>query len=300
MDFSELSHLWILFALASAFFHASRLAVTKHLSLTFSAEALTFYVNIASLVVTLPLIVWYHDFPFDKPGYTTAVLAGGVLSGIGGWAVNVALHRTEVSLVGPVMTLTPGFAVALEWMITGALPGSVGLIGIALLVAGSYILSLGHHDADWTLPFKRLLLDPGSAFALLAAACFAAASVFGRIGIQLSDPLSFAVLVAIVNPAVLFVAFVLHDRRFPARLISPDVRREIRPLLLLGVLFALMRIADQIALSLTLASYAMAVKRTAGVFSVLLGRWFFNERQVAAKLTGAIVMLIGVLALTQH
>jgi uncharacterized membrane protein len=119
MDFSDLAHLWVLFSLASAFFHASRLAVTKRLSLSFSTEVLTLYVNLASLVVTLPLVIWHHHFPFENPGYLMAVLWGGVISGLGGWSLNEALHRTEVSLVGPVMTLTPGFVIVIEWLLTG-------------------------------------------------------------------------------------------------------------------------------------------------------------------------------------
>ncbi len=299
MDLSPLAHLWVLFALASAFFQASRLAVTKHLSPRLSTEVLTLYVNVASLVVTLPLGIWYHDFPWQNPHYLAAVAAGGLISGLGGWALNAALHRTEVSLVGPVMTLSPGFAIVFEWFLTGALPGPIGLVGVALLVAGGYILSLGEIGARWYLPYKRLLLDPGSVLAMIAAACFAAASVFGRIAIQLTDPLSFSVVVAIVNPLILWVLFTLRDHRFHTQLVAGDLRREFRPLLLLGVLFALMRIADQIALSLTLASYVMAVKRTAGVFSVLLGRWFFAESHLTAKLIGSLVMLAGVLALTQ-
>jgi drug/metabolite transporter (DMT)-like permease len=299
MDFSDLAHLWVLFSLASAFFHASRLAVTKRLALSFSTEALTLYVNLASLVVTLPLVIWHHNFPIENPGYLTAVLWGGVISGLGGWSLNAALHRTEVSLVGPVMTLTPGFVIVIEWLLTGALPGSLGVLGVLLLVAGGYILSLGSDGGGWFRPLRRLLFDPGSLYATLAAACFAGASVFGRIGIQLSDPLSFSVMVAVVNPLVLGILFTLRDRHFLSQLVSPRLRREMRPLLLLGLLFALMRIADQIALSLTLASYAMAVKRTAGVFSVLLGRWFFAEGFVATKLAGSAVMLLGVLALTQ-
>ncbi len=299
MDLSHHTHLWVLFALASALFHASRLAVTKRLSPSLPTEVLTLYVSLASLGVTLPLIFLYHDFPLGDPRYLGAVVAGGVLSGAGGWALNAALHRTEVSLVGPMMTLTPGFAVVIEWLTTGDAPGSIGLLGVMLLVAGGYVLSLGDHDARWYLPFRRLLLDPGSLLAAVAAACFAGASVFGRIGIQLSDPLSFSVLVGIVNPPILWMAFRLRDPRFHSRLLDPEVRRHLGPLLLLGVLFALMRISDQIALSLTLASYAMAVKRTAGVFSVLLGHWFFDEPHTTAKLVGSLVMLIGVAALTQ-
>jgi drug/metabolite transporter (DMT)-like permease len=299
MDFSAFAPFWIVFSLLSAFFHASRLAVTKHLSFSFSARALTMYVNLASLVVTLPLIIWHHDFPFHEPVYLGVVLLGGLVSGVGGWALNAAIHRSDVSLVGPVMTLTPGFVVVIEWIIIGDLPGGLGPLGLALLVTGGYVLSVEREQTSLLAPLIRLLSDPGSVLTLTAAFCFAAASTLGRVGIQMSDPLSFAVMVAMINPIVLFTLFSIQDHRFYREAFPTHLRREIRPLLLLGLLFALMRIADQIALSLTLASYAMAVKRTAGLFSVLLGHWYYGEGHVAARLVGSAVMLIGLVVLTQ-
>lgn len=295
MDLSDFPNIWIVFALASAFFHASRLAVTKRLSISFSTQALTFYVNLASLAVTAPLIVRYHDFPLDNPEYLTAVLAGGLLSGFGGWALNHAIKISEISLVGPLMTLTPGFVVLIEWIITDDLPGLYGLLGVSLLMLGSYLLS---REDSAVPPSRRRQRSPASLFAIAAAACFAGATTLGRVAIQLTDPLSFAVMVAIVNPVVLFVMFSVQSHYFYRELITDDMRREIRPLLLLGLLFALMRIADQIALSLTLASYAMAVKRTAGVFSVGLGRLLFGERHMPVKLVGSAIMLLGVFVLT--
>ena len=299
VDFAAFAPFWIVFSLLSAFFHASRLAVTKHLSLSFSVRALTLYVNLASLVVTLPLILWHHDFPLHDPVFLTVVLLGGGLSGVGGWALNTAIHRSDVSLVGPVMTLTPGFVVVIEWLVIGDLPGGFGLFGLLLLVAGAYVLSVEREQADLLAPLRRLFTAPGSVFTLIAAFCFAAASTLGRVGVQMTDPLSFSVIVAIVNPVVLFTLFSLQDHRFYREAFPPDLRRELRPLLLLGVLFALMRIADQIALSLTLASYAMAVKRTAGIFSVLLGHWYYGEGHLAARLAGSAVMLVGLAILTQ-
>jgi drug/metabolite transporter (DMT)-like permease len=299
MDFAAFAPFWIVFSLLSAFFHASRLAVTKHLSFNFSARALTLYVNLASLVVTAPLVIWHHDFPFHEPVYAAVVLLGGVVSGIGGWALNTAIHRSDVSLVGPVMTLTPGFVVVIEWSVIGELPAGLGFFGLALLVAGGYVMSVEREQANLLAPLRRLITDPGSVFTLLAAFCFAAASTLGRVGIQMSDPLSFAVVVSLVNPVVLFVMFSLQDHRFYREAFPQHLRREVRPLLLLGVLFALMRIADQIALSLTLASYAMAVKRTAGLFSVLLGHWYYGEGHLAARLAGSALMLVGLFVLTQ-
>jgi len=299
MELGAYAHLWILFSLLSAFFHASRLAVTKHLSLTLSARALTLYVNLASLVVTLPLVVWHRSFPFEDPVYLAAVLTGGLLSGLGGWSLNIAIKRSEVSLVGPILTLTPAFVIIIEWLLTDALPGALGFSGIGLLILGSYVLTLGASSEDWYRPLVRLFTNPGSVFTLTAALCFATASTLGRIGIERSDPLSFAVVVAVVNPVVLFTLFSIQDRRFYREVLPPQLARQTKPLLLLGVLFALMRIADQIALSMTLASYAMAVKRTAGLFSVLIGRWYFNEGSTRVKLAGSAIMLLGLFVLTQ-
>ena len=299
MELAGYAHLWILFSLLSAFFHASRLAVTKHLSLTLSARALTLFVNLASLLVTLPLVIWYHDFPFEDPVYLLVVLSGGLVSGLGGWSLNVAIKRSEVSLVGPVLTLTPAFVIMIEWVLTGALPGPLGFAGIGLLILGGYVLTLDRNDENWYRPLIRLFTNPGSTFTLIATSCFAAASTLGRIGIERSDPLSFAVVVAVVNPIVLFTVFSVQDRRFYREVMPPNLAEQTKPLLLLGVLFALMRIADQIALSMTLASYAMAVKRTAGMFSVLIGRWYFHEGGTRAKLAGSAIMLLGLFVLTQ-
>lgn len=297
MDFAPLAPFWVVFSLLSAFFHASRLAVTKVLSLNLSVPALTLTANLASLLVTLPLAIWYHQFPLHDPVYVGALLAGSVLSGLGGFALTTALARSEVSLVGPVMTLTPGVVVVIEGLLLGDLPGPHGLAGLALLMAGGYVLSIEDDEAPWYRPFQRLFSEPGSLFTIAAALCFAAAATFGRIGILHSDPLSFAMMVALINPLALFVLFTLRDRHFYRELAPARLRGTQWHLLLLGVLFALMRIADQIALSLTLASYAMAVKRSSGLFAVLLGHWFLSEDHTQAKLAGSVIMLLGLFVL---
>lgn len=299
MDFSDFAPFWILFSLLSAFFHASRLAVTKRLSFNFSAQALTLYVNLASLLVTFPLVVWNHNFPLGDARYVALVLTGALISGFGGWSLNHAIKQGEISLVGPVITLTPGFVILIEWITTGDLPGGMGLLGVALLTAGSYVLSIDRSIAHWYTPLASLINSPGSLFTLLAAVCFAVATTFGRVAIGLSDPLSFAVMVALVNPLVLFVMFSLQDRRFYRQVFNQDLRRHAMPLLALGLLFALMRIADQIALSMTLASYAMSVKRTAGMFSVLLGKLLYHEHHIRERLMGSAVMLVGLFVLIQ-
>ena len=289
--------LWIVVSLSSALLQASRIAVTKRLTLDFSPLALTFYTNLASMVLTLPLALKFHHFPVDNPRYIGAVMAGALLSGLGGWSFTHAIKHSDISIVGPVMTFTPGFVVLIEWLVTGDLPSTMGLFGLSLLVGGGYILSLRRSDDHVWLPLRRLLRHPGSRYALVATACFAAASTFGRVAIQQSDPYSFAVTVAVVNPVVLFILFSIHTPGFHRELMGPKARKNIGKFLLLGALFALMRLADQVALSMTLASYAIGVKRLSGVFSVLLGMILFKEPRIKARLLGSMVMVVGVFVL---
>ena len=293
----DFSNAWVLVSLLSAFFQASRIAVAKQLSFSFSAQALTFYVNFASLCITLPLIIWHHQFPLDNPRYMSAVVVGAVLSGLGGWAFNYAIKVSEISIVGPLITLTPGFVIIIEWLLLGDVPSSMGFLGIGLLCTGSYILGLNVLKQQWYTPFVRLFTNHGSRYAVIASLCFATASTLGREAIRLSDPLSFTVMVAMVNPLVLFIIFSVNNRNFYHEVFGRHARKHLGSLGLLGLFFALMRLADQIALSLTLASYAMAVKRMASVFSVLLGHYLFQEQHVPAKLVGSIIMVFGVWAM---
>jgi drug/metabolite transporter (DMT)-like permease len=117
-------NLWIVVSLTSALLQASRIAVTKKLSLDFSPQALTFYTNLASLVLTLPLVTRFHNFPLDEPQYIGVVLAGATFSGLGGWSFTYAIKHSNISIVGPIMTFTPGFVVAIEWLLLEDAPSA--------------------------------------------------------------------------------------------------------------------------------------------------------------------------------
>jgi uncharacterized membrane protein len=53
-----------------------------------------------------------------------------------------------------------------------------------------------------------------------------------------------------------------------------------------------------LALSLVETAYMIALKRTSILFAVILGYLFFRERYVGFRLTGALLMLLGVVIIT--
>jgi uncharacterized membrane protein len=68
--------------------------------------------------------------------------------------------------------------------------------------------------------------------------------------------------------------------------------------LLAGVFTAVAAAAQMTALTLTLAAYVIAVKRTSTLFGVFLGAALFGETRIRERLLGALVMLAGFILLT--
>ena len=67
---------------------------------------------------------------------------------------------------------------------------------------------------------------------------------------------------------------------------------------LLGLLAAVMILSQFTAISMTVASYVIAIKRAGMILSVVFGYLFFKEKHLRARLTGAMLMTAGVIVLS--
>lgn len=61
---------------------------------------------------------------------------------------------------------------------------------------------------------------------------------------------------------------------------------------------AVLTLFHMIAVSMTLVAYAIAIKRTSILFTVLWGALLFKEKNFKERLIGAAIMLAGVLLIT--
>jgi uncharacterized membrane protein len=52
------------------------------------------------------------------------------------------------------------------------------------------------------------------------------------------------------------------------------------------------------AIEMTLASYVISIKRTSILIGSIYGFLFFSEKDIKARLTGALVMVLGVFLIT--
>lgn len=202
-----------------------------------------------------------------------------------------ALRASPMSLTIPFLAFTPVFLVGSSYFIAGEQAGTQGVLGIVLIAGGSYVLYLHHArltDARGLLgPLRALVRERGSLMMLAVAFIYSLTSSFGKVAINHSSPLFFAVTY-FGALTVLYTPFAL--RGLKRRGVT---RRLLAAMVPAGFLHAVMVATHMLAMSMTKVAYMIAVKRTSLLFSVVYGWMLFKEGHIRERGAGALLMFAG-------
>jgi uncharacterized membrane protein len=128
---------------------------------------------------------------------------------------------------------------------------------------------------------------------LLVAFIFSIAVTLMKIGIQHSSPFFFAFM----NNAVV-ACYLLPVVLFKSKTSFIQFRSMLKFLLAIGLFRALMGLFIMIATNLTNASYVNSIKRTSIIFTTVFSYFFFYEERIIERLTGASIMVIGIVLIS--
>lgn len=212
-------------------------------------------------------------------------------------AYSQALRVSPLSVVVPLMSLTPAFATLLAIPLLGERPGPTGLVGVALVVAGALWLNApvrgapgSGHGSDQGSG-RGFFSEPGVALAAFTALAWSLTLPLDKLAVrEAGAPLHGAVLNAGVAAGFLIVLLARREIR------AVGAVRQVPGLFLLAILVSVLALGLQLlALRLVFVAWVETAKRGFGNFAaVLLGRAFFGEPVTPRKLLAAGVMAAGV------
>ena len=274
--------------LAAALFHSCWNALTKGARDQFAFLCLA--VAVAS-VLFLPVTLWALPAGGVPAAAWPYVIATIVLHALYFYALGRSYRSGEFSLVYPVAR---GLGVALVPLFAALLldeqPSAVGALGIALVVVG--IVALQWIGSSRSAASPNLRFGAGTGWALLTGLTIAGYALVDKAGVSRLHPVPYIGLM-FVGSLLLLVPAALADRgRF---------RREWttnwRAILVASVMTLTAYLLVLFAFRLSKAGYVVAARETSIVISVLIGRLWFGERRLAARLAGAALVLAGVVCL---
>ena len=284
----------LLLVLVSAFLHASWNTATKD---SVNPAAFLFLIDGWTTVVFAPvlLVVPWGEFTGTL---WWLVAATAVTHGVYSWALTRAYDRADLSLVYPISRSTPAFVPFLAIPLLGESITLVGVAGVALVLAGVWLVQTNGRLG------KGGLWAPGLGFAYLTLGATVAYSLVDKRAMEILDglawesPVSRAVVFYYLLAATHLPLFWLLARR---RLGLSDLRAAGRGRagVLIGATLAALTSYSLILEALRHApvSYVVAARQSSVVFAVLLALVWLGERPSRARLTGIALTVAGVVVI---
>ncbi len=281
---------WFIFALLGAFFSAtSAMVVKKGLKKTEPLVLLTWISIITGVFLMVASLV--KGIPSIGEGFYLSLAILVVLNILANVLYYKSLKVTDLSLAMPMLSFTPIFLILTSFLILGEFPSTVGIVGIVVIVIGSYILNSKKGDSKILDPIKYIFKHKGTFYMLVVAFIFSLTGNYVKIVTENSDYLFGVALVLLVSGFVLLIFSFFN----PKSRITNIKKGAFWDVVFASVASGLALALVNIALGMQIVPYVISIKRMSIVFAVIYGDILFREKNFSRRIIGALIMLVGVL-----
>ena len=220
-----------------------------------------------------------------------------------------ALKSTDISLAVPMLSFTPLFLVVTAFVMLGEIPSPAGMAGIVIIVLGSYILNTAAEHTSLLDPFRAMASHPGILAMFFVAFLYAIAIGFDKMVVLNSDIVFGSAVVFSILGSAFLVIFLLKSAMnrsaLPAPAVAAPAPAEASPqsgpardVLAAGILIAIFLTIESVAINAAyldqIVPYVSAIKRMSILITVLYGTLIFRETGIRQRVSGAALMVLGV------
>lgn len=277
-------------ALVTALCESLKDLVTKFNLKVVDEYTAAFSMQFVQSILLLPFVLYTEEVTFSSR-FLVALFSGCCIQLFVLILYFKALKISELSVSVPLLTLTPLFMLITSPIIVGEFPSIYGLIGIILVVIGTYVLNLNKNRDDFWRPFKSIITEKGPRYMLIVAFLWSLTANIDKIGVAETSPIFWSwskdCLVMFCLVPIVFI-----------KASNPllKMRQRFFQLSLVGLFRTGSIVAQMFAIQFILVAYVISIKRTSAVFILIWAFLFLHERShFKTKLLGISIILLGLL-----
>lgn len=284
-----MSVLGLLFAFANAFLESLMDVARKRSGEEFNKWTAAWGMRFFAALILVPfaLLIRPDGFPHDH-WFWIATLGSVAINTVTSVLYMHAVQIAPLSLVLPIVTLSPVFMLVTSPFINHEMPSWLGVLGILLTTCGTYALNLHKTSEGVFAPITSLWKEEGTRSMLIVAVLWGVSAPLDKLAIKHADPYWYTAVSHSILAIVLF-PFML---RFGQTKLAMS-QRGLKYLVPIGLLSAASSLCQFMAFSMILVPYAVGIKRTSVLWGVLFGKLVFKEDKIRARLVAALLMVAG-------
>ena len=215
-------------------------------------------------------------------------ILGGIVGAFGNGFLVKALQEGDLSVLGPINSYKSVIGIIVGVILLGEVPNLWGVIGITLIIFGSYfVLDTTEEGFSFALLKRRVIQ-----YRLWAMVLTAIEAVFIKKVILASSTtlafMSWCCFGAIFSFVLLFI-YRLDLKKEVKKIDHSDIEKYTS----LTVCVGTMQLTTNYAFEHMTVGYALSLFQLSTIVSVLLGHRIFKEQDVYKKLIGSAIMIIG-------
>ncbi|MDT0690477.1 GRP family sugar transporter [Salegentibacter sp. F188] len=247
-----------------------------------------FSMHLVQSILLAPLI-FYFGFEELTPRFLWALLASSILQLIVILLYFKAIKRSELSVTVPLITLTPLFMLLTSPILIGEFPSLLGIVGIILIVVGTYISNISEDNKNFFAPFTMLVKEQGPRYMLLVAFIWSITANIDKIGVEETSPVFWS-----FSKDFVILFYLIPILAVKSKKPLSQINKRKWPLLLVGFFRSASVLTQMFAIQFILVAYVISIKRASSVFIILFAFFYMNERKnFRNRLIGIVIILIG-------
>lgn len=247
--------------------------------------------NVTSLLTSLPVfyvLIPDWSFPWKALPFLATSAAAETIYFL---ALGRALEMGDLSIVYPLARSSPMFVAILAALLLGEKISTWGVLGIAFILMGVWVLHLKGFKPDDLLMPVQSLRSKASQMALVAALGTTAYSLSDKMGVTTIHPVQYSFWLGLFTSAMLTPATLMSRGWDP---IVREWRGSKLRTLIAGFLMRGGYLLVLVAMSLAQVSYVLALRQVSVVLGAALGLLLLKEKYGRARLLGSVIIFAGV------
>lgn len=281
--------MWIFLVSIIPFIDAFGNLFNKRASMQGVHPVLVSWSNNIVVVLLIFIFGFFVDFRFTIP-YFAALSVTGTINVLATILYMHSVSKGDISEIIPMLSFTPLFMLITSPVIVGEIPKPGGIAGIILVVIGSYLLNVNLRKRNFIDPLKAIFKNAGTRTMLFVSFLYSITSNFDKVAVNNSSPIQHLLFLNFYVFLGVSVV-VIVSRKFDLEQLYMG-RYSLIMLSLLNLIGSMLFL---LAITYTYVAYVIALKRTSGMLSVLIGHFILKEANVRERILGSFIMFAGVL-----
>lgn len=229
-------------------------------------------------LLSVPLL-FFVDYSAVNLTFLLYALAGGLTGAVCNCFMVMALEKGELSVLGPINSYKAVIGLIFGMLILHEMPNMYGILGIALIISGSYFI----------LESPKALMKKDIQYRIYALIFSAIEAVFIKKVIILSSITASFITSSFLGAIFSFIIMNI----FSSSKLKLPVKRHSIMYVLTALCFGLMTFTTAYVFKYMNVGCALSLFQLSIIINVILGYKLFNEKNLIKKLFGSLIILIG-------